>query len=463
MAIGFFERAQAQQIVAASRAVASGEMRARQQRDSGVMAVVEAAARSGDGEALERFGTWFGQVERGHRGGRTGGQPRDNSTKGSAIQKSYRTPLRQVFTNSSCPLLLDWTRECRCHDGRRPDDAAAPEAAASMRRRMPGYSRASPTYWAALREPNLWPVNGKREIQPEARDQSGRLTQRAVMLDSLAATQLDAWRPQLEEITGSMLAALPTERPVDLFREFALPWGVSLAMLVLGASAEDRGRLGALGDRVFAATGAGDDDAALRADAAAATAELESQFANAAMPMAEPTFVALSQTLPRLLANCWLALLRHPLELERLRASPRADARRDRGTAALRRNRAPRLSPRHRRCRPRRHTHRGNDLAVLMLASANRDPDVFPDPDRVLLTRPITAHVALGTGRNSCVGREAHPYGGLGGHAPDPGAVRRHRAARGRRLADRVGILLPRVRFRAPRTLLTRFLHSAHF
>ena len=44
------------------------------------------------------------------------------------------------------------------------------------------------------------------------------------------------------------------------------------------------------------------------------------------------------------------------------------------------------------------------ELAVLMLASANRDPEQFPDPDRLLLARPVTSHVSLGTGRNSCVG-----------------------------------------------------------
>src|SRR5207244_3009019 len=44
------------------------------------------------------------------------------------------------------------------------------------------------------------------------------------------------------------------------------------------------------------------------------------------------------------------------------------------------------------------------DLVVLMLASANRDPEQFPDPDRLDLARVATSHVALGTGRNSCVG-----------------------------------------------------------
>ncbi len=39
-----------------------------------------------------------------------------------------------------------------------------------------------------------------------------------------------------------------------------------------------------------------------------------------------------------------------------------------------------------------------------MLASANRDPEQFPDPNRLDLARVATSHVALGTGRNSCVG-----------------------------------------------------------
>jgi len=125
---------------------------------------------------------------------------------------------------------------------------------------------------AALRDPNLWPVSGKREIQPEARDEAGRLKERAAMLDALGAPQIEGWRPQLEAATASMLKELPTDRPVDLFEEFTLPWGLSLGMLVLQAKTADRERLSALGNRVFAATGAADDDAALRADAAAATA-----------------------------------------------------------------------------------------------------------------------------------------------------------------------------------------------
>jgi len=46
----------------------------------------------------------------------------------------------------------------------------------------------------------------------------------------------------------------------------------------------------------------------------------------------------------------------------------------------------------------------GNSV-VLMLAAANRDPDVFPDPDAVRLDRPATPqHVAFGLGPHFCFG-----------------------------------------------------------
>jgi cytochrome P450 len=55
-----------------------------------------------------------------------------------------------------------------------------------------------PDVWTALREPYLWPVSGKREIQPESRDADGRLKQRAAMLEALSASRLEEWRPRLE-------------------------------------------------------------------------------------------------------------------------------------------------------------------------------------------------------------------------------------------------------------------------
>lgn len=38
---------------------------------------------------------------------------------------------------------------------------------------------------------------------------------------------------------------------------------------------------------------------------------------------------------------------------------------------------------------------------------ANRDPDIFPDPDEVRLDRPMDAYIHYGEGPHMCLGKEA--------------------------------------------------------
>ena len=132
--------------------------------------------------------------------------------------------------------------------------------------------------------------------------------------------------------------------------------------------------------------------------------------------MGEPAFVALSQTLPRLLASAWLALVRTQANSRvcaPIRICCRGRLTNCFGTAGIVRRVFRRATA---------NVDLGGvkiaagDLVVLMLASANRDPEQFPDPDRLDLARAGTSHVALGTGRNSCVGAAAYPYGRFGGH-----------------------------------------------
>lgn len=47
---------------------------------------------------------------------------------------------------------------------------------------------------------------------------------------------------------------------------------------------------------------------------------------------------------------------------------------------------------------------RRGDVVVLMLAAANRDPTVFPEPDVVDLTRRRGMHLAFGRGAHACLG-----------------------------------------------------------
>jgi cytochrome P450 len=120
--------------------------------------------------------------------------------------------------------------------------------------------------------------------------------------------------------------------------------------------------------------------------------------------MGEPTFIAISQTTPRLLANIWLALLEQPAEAQRLRAEPElwpgAIEELLRFGGIVRRIWRQAKGP----VTIDEATLADGDRAMLMLATANRDPEQFPDPDRLDVERRGVTHVALGAGRNFCVG-----------------------------------------------------------
>lgn len=256
---------------------------------------------------------------------------------------------------------------------------------------------------AALRDSGLWPPGARGEDQSRTRDELGRLRLRGDVQEALSASKVAAWDIETRRLAHAAAARLSPDATVDLLDDLALPLCLEVAMLVMGAPSADRDFLKGLGDRVFAATGV-PDDSPLRPAAGAATAELERYFQHGPIPMGEPTFVAFSQTLPRLLVNAWLSLCRHPAELARLRSQP--DLMPGAVEELLRYSGIVRRIWRVAKEDVDLGTVRiaQGERVMLLLASANRDPEQFPDPDRLDLTRQFTAHVALGMGRNSCVG-----------------------------------------------------------
>jgi cytochrome P450 len=256
---------------------------------------------------------------------------------------------------------------------------------------------------AALREPRLWPVAARGEDQSKTRDPAGRLNLRPDVQEALCVSQVAEWRAHMEALSAATVEQLPTDRPVDLLAGFAQPRCLDLAMLVVGAPPGDRVRLAELSGRVFAATGE-PEDSPLRSRGAAATAELERIFQGGPIPMGEPTFVALSQTLPRLIASAWIALFQHPFEWTQLRAHP--DLLPGAVEELLRYAGIVRLVWRQAIADLELAgvTIAAGQRVMLMLAAANRDPAQFPEPDRLDVTRQVTGQVALGTGRNSCAG-----------------------------------------------------------
>ncbi|HUS07991.1 MAG TPA: cytochrome P450 [Bryobacteraceae bacterium] len=206
-------------------------------------------------------------------------------------------------------------------------------------------------------------------------------------------------RSQLETFTLPILACLKRDVPVDLVAEFANPWSRAAAMAVVQAPANGEIRLIQLARAIFCAA-ADPFDPDSRAAGQVATSELARL-----LPVHQvQAFVAMSQSLPCLLANSWLALLHHPEEMRRLQTQPQlmpnaveellryagpaaAQFRRARGDVEISGSRIA-----------------AGEVVLLNLAAANRDPAEFPEPDRLRLQRNPIRHLAFGAGAHACPG-----------------------------------------------------------
>jgi cytochrome P450 len=54
------------------------------------------------------------------------------------------------------------------------------------------------------------------------------------------------------------------------------------------------------------------------------------------------------------------------------------------------------------------------EMVAALIGAANRDPDVFPEPDRFLVDRPgAEAHLSFGAGIHFCLGRRVGLQSGM--------------------------------------------------
>jgi cytochrome P450 len=256
---------------------------------------------------------------------------------------------------------------------------------------------------AAFREPRLWPVGTRKRERGKIGDVAAQARLRGDLQTALSSAKLAEWEWQLGALAQEMARELPADRPVDLVAELAMPWSLRAATLVTGAAPE---RAAEMAERARAVSAASAEpyDETLQAAKASAEPALERHLEGLRLPMAPAAFVALSHTLPCLLADMWLALLRHPREMERLRAEdtlwPAAieELLRYAGLARMLFRQAMEEATIGGLTIPE-----GGHL-VLRVASANRDPEQFADPNRLDLGRRPAGQLALGAGGHSCAG-----------------------------------------------------------
>ncbi|MFN0166973.1 MAG: cytochrome P450 [Bryobacteraceae bacterium] len=240
--------------------------------------------------------------------------------------------------------------------------------------------------------------------------------------------------PAISQITARLLDAAPARGEMEFVREFAYPLPATVIGEMIGVPLADQDRFIAWADDITAYTGSGSADTALSLAAQRSVAALTEYFLGIAhdarrrpasgligtlveieeageklteqelVAMCTFLLVAGHETTMALLSNGLLALLRNPDAHAALAAD--SDLFKTAVEEFLRYD-----SPIQHQTRVAGESF---DLAgtrieqgqrvLLMLGSANRDPDQFTDPDRLNLWREPNRHIAFGLGIHYCIG-----------------------------------------------------------
>jgi unspecific monooxygenase len=301
--------------------------------------------------------------------------------------------------------------------------------------RDPGFGH-RPTYNAVWRDSPMR-RNSFLTMDPPDHTRLRRLVSKA-----FTPRLVERLRPHVEDVVAELIAEAATGEPVDLIDALAYPLPVIMISELLGVPPEDRELFKGWSEALARGL---DPDFLLPAGDLARRDAAHTEFADyfkhlAARRRAEPRDDLLSalvavrdggqalsdeellstsvllllaghETTVNLIGNGALALLRHPGQLAWFRAHPAE-------TAAAVEELLRYDPPVHLALRAALEdrevagtTVKKGEMVLLVLGAANRDGTVFPDPDRLDLTRYVTAgktgaarHLAFGHGIHFCLG-----------------------------------------------------------
>ncbi|MDE0388632.1 MAG: cytochrome P450 [Rhodospirillales bacterium] len=256
---------------------------------------------------------------------------------------------------------------------------------------------------------------------------------RALVNKAFTPKAVNALEPHIRSLLGSLLDEIDDPAGFDLMQAVAQPLPVIVIAEMLGVPPEDRAQFKIWSDQ-RARTLEPSIDARERALAEAANKSLNNYFRPiieerraapqddivSALAQAEEEgdrltelemlnmmrllLIAGNETTTNLIGNGVLALLRHPDQLQRLRDDPSLIPL---AVDELLRFDSPVQTDFRRAledCEVNGFPLKKRDNIVLMLGAANRDPDVFDDPDRLDVGRGDRSHLSFGRGIHHCIG-----------------------------------------------------------
>jgi cytochrome P450 len=290
--------------------------------------------------------------------------------------------------------------------------------------------------WASKLSPPDWvpdEVTGYLSMHLLNADPPDHTRLRKLVARAFTARRVAGLRPRVETITAELLDAMQARAAggadvVDLIEAFAFPLPVTVICELLGVPAGDRDQFRQWSNAVVASDGNPGDFyaagtamfhyftelvAAKRATPADDLVSALTEARDSADSLDERELIAMlflllvagHETTTNLIASGTLALLTNPGELARLRADP-----------SLLPGAVEELL---RYANPLNHatdrftlepveiggvTIPARQWVLCVTSAANRDPDRFPEPDRLDIGRDAGGHVAFGHGIHYCIG-----------------------------------------------------------
>ena len=292
----------------------------------------------------------------------------------------------------------------------------------------------TPEQLAAMGLESLTPIAAVMVRQMLFMDAPAHTRLRGLASAAFTPRRVEALRAHIQEIADRLLDAAAAAGRMDLMAQFANPLPAIVTAEMLGVPVEDHDRLKRwsadfaemLGNfqhnpgRVPRVLRSVEEMTAYFREAIAAqrrapreglvrsllTAEIDGDRLSEEEVIANciVTMVGGQETTTNLIGNGMLTLLRHPAELERLRGEPSLAPS---AVEELLRYESPsqhtaRMAPDDRELAGR--PIRKRQAVIAVMGAANRDPERFPDPDRLDLAREPNRHVAFGWAAHFCFG-----------------------------------------------------------